>query len=95
MCGKNLKKLKAKKGKKRSNGKVNAWKKALAAKIRTAKGKHFTGMFICDMCRNTHTHGYVYNIDNEEYEICKFCNDVIFQKQNYIKIIYTPMGNNQ
>ncbi len=89
------KKTRRKQAMQKQKGKENAWKKALKAKIRLAKGKRFTGMFLCDLCKVSHTHGYVYNIEGEEYEICKFCYDSIFKIPHYIKILYTPMGNNQ
>ena len=97
--GKLLKKAKARKAGKeamnKANKKRNSFQKALANKLRDLKGKHFSWSFECDMCRVTHTNGYLYNVDNEEYQICKFCNDRIHQKNNYVRIIYTPMGNNQ
>lgn len=86
-------KLKKVRGNRKSN--YNSFQKTLASKILKSTGKHFTGMFRCDLCNVNHTNGYVYTIDNVEYEICKFCNDRIFHKSNYIRIIYTPMGNNQ
>jgi hypothetical protein len=89
------KKAKAKRIRNQSKSKHNQFKKELAKKILNSTGKHFTGMFKCDLCNVTHTQGYVYQIDNVEYEICKFCNDRIHHKENYIRIIYTPMGNNQ
>lgn len=90
-----LARKKAKKSKSRSSSKHNQYKKELAKKLFALKGKHFTGMFSCDLCNVTHTNGYIYCLDNVEYEICKFCNDKMHHKQNYIRIIYTPMGNNQ
>lgn len=93
--GKLLKRIKSKISKSRKTGIQNQYKKELAKKIFGLKGKHFTGMFTCDLCKVTHTNGYIYTIDNVEYEICKFCNNKIHQKQNFVRIIYTPMGNNQ
>lgn len=57
------------------------------------KGKYFSGEFTCDLCRHTRLSGYVYIIESEEYEICKYCNDGIFNKKHFGKVIYTPMGN--
>jgi len=88
-------KLRAKQVQQKYKKQVGARKKSLAAKLLNAKGKHFSGMFNCAMCGNKHTDGYVYKIEGKEYEICKFCNDSVFMKPNFIKIIYTPMGNNQ
>ncbi len=93
--GKLTRKVKARKTCKKKSGKYNEFQKTLAKKILNLTGKHFTGMFKCDLCNVTHTQGYVYKIDNVEYEICKFCNDRIRHKENYVRIIYTPMGNNQ
>lgn len=53
------KKTRRKQAMQKQKGKENAWKKALKAKIRLAKGKRFTGMFLCDLCKVSHTHGYV------------------------------------
>lgn len=64
-------------------------------KIINMKGKRFTGLFRCEICGHNHAIGYLYVINEEEHEICKFCNDAIFQKPRRTKIIYTPMGNNQ
>lgn len=56
-------------------------------------GRLFYNPFTCALCGHNHTKGYVYNDGAEEYEICKFCNDSLFRKHDYIKILYTPMGN--
>lgn len=93
--GKLLKRIKARKAKKRCSSKKSPFQKTLANSIRNLKGKPFSWSFMCDLCKVTHTHGYLYNINNEEYAICKFCNDRIHKKENYVRIIYTPMGNNQ
>lgn len=91
--GKLAKRLKTKKTRGRIVSKSEQYKKELAKKIRGLKGKHFTGMFSCDLCKVTHTNGYLYTLNDVEYEICKFCNDKIHHKQNYIRILSTPMGN--
>jgi len=88
-------KIRAKQVQQKYKVKANTVRNSLTAKIRFAKGKHFSGEFCCDLCRNKHVTGYVYNINGKEYEICKFCHDKLFNKTPYTKIIYTPMGNNQ
>lgn len=59
------------------------------------KGKVINRNFTCDICGHQRINGYLYNDENKEYEICKFCNNSIFHKTHYLNIIYTPMGNNQ
>lgn len=88
-------KMRVKQVQQKNKKKANALRSSLAAKIRDSKGKHFSGMFYCDLCGNKHAMGYVYNIEGKEYEICKFCYDSLYGKQPYTKVIYTPMGNNQ
>lgn len=61
--------------------------------LRGLKGKLFEWNFICDLCGHQRTKGYLYNDGSEEYEICKFCNDRLFKRANFTRIIYTPMGN--
>lgn len=68
-------------------------KNSLIKIISSMKGKYFSGEFTCDLCRHTRLSGYVYIIESEEYEICKYCNDGIFNKKHFGKVIYTPMGN--
>ena len=61
--------------------------------ILSLKGKLFEWTFTCDLCGHQRTKGYLYKDETEEYEICKFCNDALFHKHDYLKIHYTPMGN--
>lgn len=85
------KKERRKKAAKNYRSPVNGYKKNLRRAVSKATGKYFTGEFVCDLCRHTRFIGYVYDIDNVEYEICKFCNNSIHGKHDYVKIIYTPM----
>ena len=57
------------------------------------KGRRFAGQFVCDLCRHTRTAGYLFTIDDKEYEVCKFCHDAINDVRPSVKVIYTPMGN--
>lgn len=96
--GKLLKKVKANRAKQVANKyehKKRLFNKALSDKILQTKGQRFTGFFYCNLCGNKHSGGYVYDINGVEYEICKYCYNRIFEKLNYVKIVYTPMGNNQ
>lgn len=78
----------------KKNAKVSARRyKTFIPVLSDLKGKHFTGLFVCDCCGHEMRSGYVYATEEREYEICKFCNDAIFDKKVYQKVIYTPMGN--
>ena len=57
------------------------------------KGELISWNFTCSLCGHHRIKGYLYNDGNQEYEICKFCNDTIFNRHDYLKIHYTPMGN--
>lgn len=57
------------------------------------KGKRFEASFKCDMCGHTRYVGYEFTVDDDVYEICKFCHDSLFDKRPSVKVIYTPMGN--
>lgn len=69
----------------------NSYTKELKRKIRSMNGKPFTGWFQCELCNVRHSKGYLYVIDGTEHEICSYCKG----KTNSVRIIYTPMGNNQ
>ena len=91
--GKILRKKKQKLCLKAQNSKESKRKNSLIKMLSDKKGKYFSGVFTCDLCRHTRLSGYIYTIDSEEYEICKYCNDGIFNKKPFGKLIYTPMGN--
>lgn len=92
---KELSRIRAKQVQQKYKKKAKDMRNSLAAKIRDAKGRNFSGNFYCDLCGNKHVMGYIYNIEGKEYEICKFCYNALFDKSPFTKIIYTPMGNNQ
>lgn len=91
--GKILRKRKQKLSLKAQGRRDRERKNSLIKIISGLKGKYFSGEFTCDLCRHTRLSGYVYIIDSEEFEICKYCNDAIFNKKHFGRIIYTPMGN--
>ena len=57
------------------------------------KGKMFEWSFTCDLCGHQRLKGYLDKDETEEYEICKFCHDAIFDVRPHTKVLYTPMGN--
>lgn len=91
--GKAGKKAHAKKISSKYNQRERERQSALKKEFRELKGKYFKGIFSCVLCRHTRSVGYVYTLDDKEYEVCKFCNDALFNKKPYVKIVYTPMGN--
>ena len=66
---------------------------AIRKTIQNLKGKRFTDTFICDLCKHTRMTGYLYETEEREYEICKFCYDAIHDIRPHTKVLYTPMGN--
>lgn len=87
------KKEHAKRVRSRYNKQISSQKNEIRKKILVLKGKLFEWTFTCDLCGHQYIKGYLYNDGTNEYEICKFCNDRIFNKHDYVKIQYTPMGN--
>jgi len=83
--------MKKKKRRHRKNNALNEYKRKLKQSISGLKGKYFTALFQCALCKHTMMRGYVYDIDGEEVEICKSCKDSIFDTHDYMKILYTPM----
>lgn len=67
----------------------------LTKNLQKLKGKYFSGLFTCIMCGHTHMTGYFYSDEDKEYELCKYCNDIVFKKKNKPRLVLTPMGNNQ
>lgn len=66
---------------------------AIRKEISKLEGKRFSASFVCDMCRHTRTVGYLYETEDAEYEICKFCYDALHDVRPSVKLLYTPMGN--
>ena len=91
--GKILKKARQKKAKRAYKSLDGERRSAIRKAIRNLKGKRFTDTFICDLCRHNRMTGYLYETENGEYEICKFCYDAIHDIRPYVKVLYTPMGN--
>lgn len=80
----------AKKNNQRKEKQRNTYFSRLLADV---KGKRFTGEFVCDLCGHNRAVGYVYALDDREYEICKFCHDTLFPGHHSVRAVYTPMGN--
>lgn len=66
---------------------------AIKKSIRDLKGERITYAFTCKLCKHTRMAGYLYETEEGEYEICKFCYDSIHHTSPYVKVVYTPMGN--
>lgn len=78
---------------KRYNQLANSRNNQIKSCIHGLKGKLIQYPFTCDLCGHQYTIGYVYTSEKEKYEICNFCKNKVFNKQPYLKIQYTPMGN--
>lgn len=79
----------------KSNRKTNSLSNKLKSAVSNVKGKYFTGLFQCYICGHTHTRGYLCSIGDDEYEICTDCKKGMASGSGYLKLIYTPTGNNQ
>jgi len=86
-------KARERRAKKKNAKKEERKYKAFIPLLKDIKGKRFTGSFTCACCRHQMTGGYVYTTDDNEYEICKYCNDMIFGLRPRPKVVFTPMGN--
>ena len=59
--------------------------------MKTQKGEPFTYVFRCALCSNKHHEGYEFvDSKGKVYEVCNYC---CKRKNQYVRILYTPIGN--
>lgn len=68
-------------------------RKELKHSIKESRGNYIRERFVCSLCKRTHVSGYKYNINGEEYKVCKFCCDFRPKERKSIRPIYIAAGN--
>lgn len=63
--------------------------------VKNEKGRSFSNLFYCRLCRMKHSSGYSYLIRGHEVNVCSYCRTDIRRTNNYVKIIPTNMGHSK